>query len=288
MYQAGVPESVYREGYDLIVSLVRFLQHAVLQLGGRGVLVAYVLHDQAVLLESEGLRDGDARIPVPVEVAVLLPGPGIDQLPAIALYVAESGVPFNVFVDPFESGSGGPEYLQGHRLAVRVLGVEYVALLPRGYRESYVLYHTGGHEVVDGHQGLGIEDLCQCASLVSALVCLQRIYSALQISVDLLIGCHGTTLENIQVLGDPVPLAQVHGLSPRVSESYVAFVRLEIPNRDYHQVALSDPHPFLDLSRDAADPGDPVLAHYAYLRGPEQLVSYSEHLSFFYVRQTYT
>ena len=85
-----------------------------------------------------------------------------------------------------------------------------------------------------------------------------------------------------------VLLAEVHGLSLGVPEPYIAFGRLEIPDRDDEEVALPDPHPLLDLAGDASDAGLSVLAHDADLGCSEELVGDSEHLRFFDVGQTYT
>ena len=94
--------------------------------------------------------------------------------------------------------------------------------------------------------------------------------------------------EYVKILRNFAPLTEVNGLCFCVTESDITFVRLEIPYRYDEEISFSDSHPLLDLTRDPSYSGRSVLAHDPYLGCSEQLISYTEHLSFLDVRKTYT
>src|SRR5206468_90472 len=90
--------------------------------------------------------------------------------------------------------------------------------------------------------------------------------------------------EDVDRFRDETAAAHVARLGLRVAVLDVALFILELPDLDHEEIALADPHPFLQLARDTTEPTLAVGTHHADSGRPEKLVGNAEDFAVFRTR----
>src|SRR5438552_349439 len=90
--------------------------------------------------------------------------------------------------------------------------------------------------------------------------------------------------EDVDRFRDETAAAHVARLGLRIAVLDVALFILELPDLDHEEIALADPHPFLQLARDTTEPTLAVGTHHADSGRPEKLVGNAEDFAVFRTR----
>src|SRR6266550_1169006 len=91
-------------------------------------------------------------------------------------------------------------------------------------------------------------------------------------------------LEHVDRFRNESAAAHVARFGLRVAVLDVALFVLELPDLDNEEVALADPHPFLQFARDSTESTLAVRAHHADPGRPEKLIRDSEDFAVFRAR----
>src|SRR2546421_6941372 len=261
-------------------------------------LVSDICHDQHVVEDPLRGRDANAGILHPHQVLVFFLGPRENRRLRRPFHAFEPGIAFDVQGDVPEGRRVDAINLEGLRAACGVRRVEDIRLLPRAHGIVQGRNHPVADQGRDGQERGVVEDLV--VRLAGRRVLLLR-PEGVDLSFEI---PHLSVVEHrcendrpgriralwasedVDRFRDETAAAHVARLGPHVAVLDVALLVLELPDLDDEEVALADPHPFLQLARDATEPTLAIGTHHADPGRPEKLVGNAEDFAVFRTRHS--
>src|SRR5256885_6083363 len=229
-------------------------------------LVSDICHDQHVVEDPFRGRDANAGILHPHQVLVFFLGPRDNRRLRRPFHAFEPGIAFDVQGDVPEGRRVDAINLEGLRAACGVRRMEDIRLLPRAHGIVQGRNHPVANQGRDGQERGVVEDLV--VRLAGRRVLLLR-PEGVDLSFEM---PHLSVVEHrcenerpgrlralwasedVDRFRDETTATHVARLGLRVAVLDVALFILELPDLDHEEIALADPHSFLQLARDATEP----------------------------------
>src|SRR5213592_983083 len=234
----------------------RFQRHFAEGRSGRA-LIPDICHDQHVVEDPFRGRDANAGVLHPHQVLVFLLGlraaGSVRRMEDVRLLPRAHGIVQGRNHPVADQGRDGQERGLVEDLVVRLAGRRVLLLRPEGVDLGFEVPHLSV-----------VEHRCENERPGR----LRALWAS----------------EDVDRFRDETAAAHVARLGLRVAVLDVALFILELPDLDHEEIALADPHPFLQLARDTTEPTLAVGTHHADSGRPEKLVGNAEDFAVFRTR----